>query len=169
MFHRVFLTLTLLSISFCAIAQKMDAKIIQRMSNETGYSRYIPGQSFSSGNASANCNAYGSSVNCSGSSNGQSTYTAPRTEGYNVTGATLTLLLPDGRQAVVNCVSKYAFKMDSVNRRGCRTPLTDTVSVEFSGKNAKLRWPVSIDGKKTETETYVILGVLPAVGTPTQQ
>jgi hypothetical protein len=32
--------------------------------------------------------------------------------------------------------------------------------VEFSGDNAKLTWPVSIDGKKLQSETYKILGVV---------
>jgi hypothetical protein len=36
----------------------------------------------------------------------------------------------------------------------------DEIQVEFSGDNAKLIWPVSIDGKKTQSETYKILGVV---------
>jgi hypothetical protein len=32
--------------------------------------------------------------------------------------------------------------------------------VEFSEDKAKLKWPVSIDGKKIESETYKILGIL---------
>ena len=39
-------------------------------------------------------------------------------------------------------------------------PIVSSVKVEFSGDNAKLKWPVSIDGKKIESETYKILGVL---------
>ena len=31
---------------------------------------------------------------------------------------------------------------------------------EFDGNNAKLKWVVSIDGKKLDSETYKILGVL---------
>jgi len=40
-------------------------------------------------------------------------------------------------------------------------PLVDDVDVEFKGKDAKLYWVVSIDGKKTESETYTILAILP--------
>jgi hypothetical protein len=39
-------------------------------------------------------------------------------------------------------------------------PIVEDIEVEFSGGNAKLIWPVSIDGKKVESETYKILGVL---------
>jgi hypothetical protein len=39
-------------------------------------------------------------------------------------------------------------------------PLVDDIEAEFNGDKAKLMWPVSIDGKKTELETYKILGVL---------
>jgi hypothetical protein len=50
--------------------------------------------------------------------------------------------------------------MDYINRRDCRMPLVKDIQVEFKGKNAKLIWPVSIDGKKLESETYKILAVL---------
>ena len=63
--------------------------------------------------------------------------------------------------AVVNCVSKYSPKGDYINRRSCRMPLVDDIDVEFKGKDAKLYWVVSIDGKKIESETYTILAILP--------
>jgi hypothetical protein len=84
----------------------------------------------------------------------------PREVSYSVTGATLSLLLPDGRVAVVNCISKYRPRGDYINRRSCRMPMVDTFEVEFKGKDAKLRWPVSLDGKKFESETYRIVAVL---------
>ena len=124
-------------------AEKVHVKIIQRQVNENGYSNFVPGHAYSTGNGSANCGAYGNEV------------------GYNVTGATFTFLLPDGRRTVVNCVSKYSPKGDYINRRSCRMPLVDDIDVEFKGKDAKLYWVVSIDGKKTESETYKILAVLP--------
>jgi hypothetical protein len=81
---------------------------------------------------------------------------------FNVQGATFTLELPDGRLAIVNCDSKFAEHMAGRvgNRRSCRTPLVDNIQVDFKGDNAKLIWPVSIDGKKMQSETYKILGVL---------
>jgi hypothetical protein len=39
-------------------------------------------------------------------------------------------------------------------------PIVDDIDVEFSKDNAKLIWPVSLDGKKMESETYKILGIL---------
>jgi hypothetical protein len=50
--------------------------------------------------------------------------------------------------------------MDYINRRSCRTPMVNDIQAEFKGDNAKLRWPVSIDGKKTESETYTIIAIL---------
>jgi hypothetical protein len=78
---------------------------------------------------------------------------------FKVYGATFTLELPDGRLAVVNCESKFAEHMAGRvgNRRSCRTPIVDT---DFHGDNAKLIWPVSLDGKKMQSETYKILGIL---------
>jgi hypothetical protein len=66
---------------------------------------------------------------------------------FSVKGATFSLQLEDGRAAVVNCDSKFAERMAgrAGNHRNCRTPLVDEVQVEFSGDDAKLIWPVSID------------------------
>ncbi len=41
-------------------------------------------------------------------------------------------------------------------------PIVDDIQADFKGKNAKLIWPASLDGKKKESETYTILGILPA-------
>ena len=80
---------------------------------------------------------------------------------FTVHGATFTLQLPDGRLAIVNCDSKFAEHMSGPvgNRRSCRTPITDSIQVDFKGDNAKLIWLVSIDGTKTQSETYKILGI----------
>lgn len=82
----------------------------------------------------------------------------------NLRGATLTLVLPDGRIAVVNCESKFAehFAGRAGNRRSCRIPLVDELQAEFKGDNAKLSWSVSIDGSKMQSETYKIIAVYPA-------
>ena len=81
---------------------------------------------------------------------------------FSVTGATFSLQLPDGRIAVVNCDSKFAerFAGRAGNHRDCRVPLIDELDAEFDGDKAKLKWPVSIDGKKMESGTYKILGIL---------
>jgi len=99
-------------------------------------------------------------VNCSGSSTTTGTITPPRAIGYQVRGATFALRLPDGRVAVVNCESKYRPRGDYINRRSCRVPLVNNIRAEFDDDKAKLIWPVSLDGKKTESETYKLLGVV---------
>ena len=83
-----------------------------------------------------------------------------------VQGATLSLLLLDGRVAVVNCESKFQerFAGPQGNRRSCRIPIVDEIQAEFSGDNAKLKWQVGLDGRKIESETYKILGVLVKAG-----
>ncbi|MGO9640512.1 MAG: hypothetical protein ACLP1Y_04290 [Candidatus Acidiferrales bacterium] len=78
---------------------------------------------------------------------------------FQVTGSTLTLKLPDGRVALVNCSSKYQMQGNYVNRRSCRVPLVDSIQADFHADSAKLTWIVSIDGKKTQSETYKILAV----------
>ena len=81
---------------------------------------------------------------------------------FKVHGATFTLQIPDGRLVVVNCESKFAEHMagPAGNRRSCRIPITNNIQAEFKGDKAKLMWPVSLDGKKIESETYKILGIL---------
>jgi hypothetical protein len=81
---------------------------------------------------------------------------------FKVHGATFTLQLPDGRLAIVNCESKFAEHMAgrAGNRRSCRAPVVDDIQTDFNGDKAKLIWPVSLDGKKMQSETYKILGIL---------
>ena len=141
-----------------AFAQKLNVKIINREDNETEYTYVVPG--YSSSNTNANVNCSGDSCNGSSQTNGFST---PSHEvSYHVRGATFSLQLPDGRIAVVNCESKFAEHMagPAGNKRSCRVPLVDDIEAEFSGDKAKLRWNVSLDGKKTASETYKILAVL---------
>jgi hypothetical protein len=77
-----------------------------------------------------------------------------------LSGATLMLELPDGRMAVVNC--KGVSKSSVIHPRDCRVPLIDAIDVDFHGDNAKLYWPVSLDGKKIQSETYKIISILDA-------
>jgi hypothetical protein len=113
-------------------AQKLDVKITDRQDKEDGYD-YA---------AVYNNVAVGKS--------------------FKVRGATFTLQLPDGRLAVVNCEGKFAehFAGRVGNRRSCRMPIVDSIQADFHGDNAKLIWPVSLDGKTMQSETYKILGIL---------
>jgi hypothetical protein len=157
------LTLLLLSCACCsAFAQRMSVHVLERRDQETGYHGYVPGRSSGNSTGSTNCNDYAGSINCQSSGYNTSYYTEPHINAYNVTGTTLSLVLPDGRIAIANCASKYAPKGDYVNRRSCRIPLVEDLDADFKGKNVKLYWSVSIDGRKSESETYKILAVLPA-------
>jgi hypothetical protein len=141
--------------------QKLSVKIIDRQNNETGYSYVVPGQSNTNSNTTVNCNGGNSSANCSGSTNTTRVSTPAQTLSYNVSGATFTLQLPNGKLAVVNCESKANLtEFTHQPRRSCRVPLVNDIEAEFDGDKAKLRWPVSIDGKKFESETYKILAVM---------
>jgi len=159
---KVLLATVLMAFSAPLFAQKLSVKIIDRQDNETDYSYLVPGYSNSQSTANVNCNSIGDSANCSGSSatNG---YSRPaEMVPFQVSGATLSLLLPDGRIAVVNCVSKFAERMAGPrgNHRSCREPIVNNIEADFHGDKAKLEWPVSLDGKKMRSETYKVLGIL---------
>jgi hypothetical protein len=120
-----------LSCSSFALAQKLEVKIVDRQDKEDQYDYATAYNNVAVGKS------------------------------FKVQGATLTLQLPDGRLAVVNCDSKFAehFAGPAGNRRSCHVPLVDVIQADFHGDNAKLTWSVSIDGKKMQSETYKILGV----------
>jgi hypothetical protein len=142
--------------------KELAVKIIDRQNHETRYTYFVPGYSTANANTNVNCLGTDSTVSCSGSTRVTGTNVPAHSGSFDVQGATYSLQLPDGRVAVVNCQSKFAerFAGPAGNRRSCRMPLVDDIQVEFSGDKAKLKWPVSIDGKKLESETYKILGVL---------
>lgn len=151
-----------LSCTNIALAQKLSVKVIDRQEHDNTYSYFVPGYSSSNTNANANCSGDGSSVNCNGTST-TNTFSRPAQRGnFSVRGATFSLLLPDGRIAVVNCDIKFAehFAGAAGNHRNCRQPIVDNIRADFHGGSAKLEWPVSLDGKKIESETYKVLGIL---------
>ena len=145
-----------------AASQKLSVVIVDRQISDTNYSYVVPGNLFTQSNSNGGCVGSGGTVNCSGATTITGSVMPPRVVSFNVRGATFTLQLPDGRLIVVNCESKFAerFAGPQGNRRSCRMPLVNEVQAEFDGDKAKLQWPVSIDGKKTESETYKILGIL---------
>lgn len=151
----------ILMCSACASAQKFDVKIIDCQDNETDYSYVVPGQFSSQSDLSANCSG-DSYVNCTGSATTTGYSTPAHQVSYHVRGATLTLLLPDGRGVIVNCESKFAERMAgrAGNHRNCRVPLVENIETEFHGDKAKLEWVVSLDGKKKQSETYKVLAIL---------
>jgi hypothetical protein len=145
-----------------ASAQKLTVKIINRQDNETDYTYVVPGYSNLNSNTNVDCVGNANIANCNGSTRTTGSSTPAHQVSYHVRGATFSLLLPDGRVAVVNCESKFAehFAGPRGNRRSCRMPLADDIQAEFDGDKAKLRWSVSLDGKKMDSETYKIQGVV---------
>lgn len=133
-----------------AFGQKLTVKIIDRQNSETDYSYVVPGRSTANSNSNVNCFGTGNNVNCNGTTNTVGTNVPAQQVPYHVRGATFSLLLPDGRIAVVNCESKFAerFSGPRGNRRSCRMPIVDDIQAEFDGDKAKLSWPVSLDGRK---------------------
>lgn len=142
-----------------AAAQKVNVTIVNHQDSETDYSYVVSSHFSSQSNTQVNC--FTSSCNASTATNG---YATPAHEvPFHVRGATLTLQLPDGRLAVVNCESKFAERFAGVegNHRSCRVPLVEDIEADFHGDKAKLEWVVSLDGKKRQSETYKVLAILP--------
>jgi hypothetical protein len=144
-------------------ADNLNVTIIDRQNRDASYTYFAPGSSTSTANTDLNCFGNQSSANCSATTRTSGTNVPARSGSYEVRGATLSLQLPDGRIAVVNCDSKLNWtdfsRMDQV-RRSCKIPLVNKIQAQFDGDKAKLKWPVSIDGKKLESETCKILAVL---------
>jgi hypothetical protein len=149
---------------FCAVAcagqTMMNVKVINRQTGETAYNYSVPGRAETKTRTHVDCATHSKDKDCVKTTRTETQYVAPQSGSYSVQGATLSLQLPDGRVAVVNCASKLSlFTPTPESRRSCRIPPTDKIQVEFKGKDAKLYWPVSIDGQKLESETYKILTV----------
>ncbi len=162
-------SLCVAALAIAASAQRLDVKVIDRRASETAYNYQVPARPAAASGANTDCNASSSSsssnssssANCSSSD--PSTSDNPATIGptYRVTGVTLALLLPDGKIAVVNCVTKNMLKFDYINHRSCRIPSTNTIQADFSGKSVKLKWPASLDARKLRSETYHLVAFIP--------
>jgi hypothetical protein len=149
---------------FCDAAsygQTMNVKIIKRQTGDTAYNYSTPGRTDTTTKTRTKCKEGTYGEHCVKVTEHETEYVPPTQGTYAVTGATLSLLLPDGRVAVVNCASKLnLFSTDPHPQRSCRIPPVDNIQVEFKGNNAKLAWPVSVDGLKLESETYKIVALL---------
>ena len=141
-------------------AERQTVKIIDRRESEGTYTYTLPGTTQSRSSTDLNCIAFPGSASCDATTTTNSSTMPARSLSYSVRGATFALLLNDGRVAVVNCASKLNLtEWTYAARRSCRIPIANEVEAEFSGASAKLFWSVSLDGNKTESETYKILGV----------
>jgi hypothetical protein len=159
----VLFAMTFLAHGSQAQKKKLSVQIVNRQANQSDYTYTVSGYS------QTNCSAYVTGNYGRGSCT--QTGAPARSGSYAVSGATFSLLLPDGQLVVVNCNAKFNWTdwSNTNAHRGCRQPITDTVEAEFDGDNAKLEWPVSIDGKKKQGETYKIIGILSKIPTPDEQ
>ena len=138
-------------------AQKLEATVLYRQNSNTDYTPLIPGYS---NPASPDCAAELGNADCYNPTGAKAIGSTSSQVFYNVVGTTLSLRLPSGRVAVVNCLNKYSSRGTYIVRRNCGMPLVERVEAEFKGSTAKLEWPVGPDGKKTESEKYKIVAVL---------
>lgn len=137
-------------------AQKLETSVLYRQNSDNSYIAVIPGYSDPT---APDCAADLGNSDCYNPTHATKIGSTPPVT-YNVVGTTLSLLLPDGKVAVVNCLNKYSYKGNYMNRRSCAMPLVEHVEADFNGNSAKLKWPVGADGKKIESETYKVVAML---------
>jgi hypothetical protein len=151
--------LGVLSLAPCALqafAQKVEATVLYRQNSDSNYAALVPNQAGVIPDGVVDCAAQIANEACSGPAQAS----APGQPALNVSGTTLSLLLPDGKVAVVNCLNKYSSRTDMIVRRSCAMPMVEHVEADFDGQRARLKWPVSPDGRKTESETYKVVALL---------
>jgi hypothetical protein len=145
-----------LTMSPAAFTQTLVVHIVQRQDTKTELTAATPADTKDDKSSSGGKKPAASDKSTAATDKGT------QTRSYTVTGATLTLQLPDRRLVRVVCESKYALRFDYINRRSCRTPPADEVTAEFNGDEAKLIWSVSLDNRKMQSETYTILNIVPS-------
>lgn len=179
------------------VPSKITVKVVGRQESAKVFSYVVPGRTYSqfqtktSSEENSSVEAtYGSgTVSGSGTTTGDSsstttgvTTTIPaQRHSYSVSGAVLSLELPDGRIAVVNCAEKLNWTDWSHANdvyRSCRIPpdAPTIIQVQFHGTSARLFWEwqekklISLDKYKMlthkESETYKLIDVLVRVKTP---
>jgi hypothetical protein len=146
--------IALSSLDVCAQSQTLQVHIVHREESKRELTATVPALPESKSTDKSNADR--------SSSEKSETKPAAPPQKVTVAGATLTLRLPDRREVIVSCESKYALRFDYINRRSCRVPPADDVTAEFDGDQAKLIWSVSIDGRKTQSESYTIVSIAPA-------
>ena len=137
-----------------ASAEKLQVNVLYRQDSDVMDHAVVPGYSGPNADITGACTLDPDPANC------PAPQQASNEPVYTLVGTTLSLGLPDGRIAVVNCVSRHSANGNYVNRHSCGMPLTEHAQAEFTGQDAKLSWTVGQDGKKTESETYKVVAFL---------
>jgi len=143
----------LLLLCFPAFAEKMNVKVVEHTVGGTDYTRLVPGVAL--GNDSASAGSYSTS----------SVYVPSHSVQDSLTDILMTLLLPDGRRVLVGCEDHFG-GLTKANRHNCRNPTADDLQANFSGDKVKLSWVAAIGGKKKDSETFMILKILPSPTKP---
>lgn len=157
--HGPALVLSALSLAFSAssaFAQKIEVSVLYRQDSDSRYIAVIPGYTGPESDITGACMLDPDPANCP-SMDANPSGGSPN---YLLVGTTLSLLLPDGRVALVNCQNRYSDQGAYINRRSCGMPMVQRVQAEFVGQNAKLQWPVGTNSRKTESETYRVVALL---------
>ncbi|MBS1802862.1 MAG: hypothetical protein JST28_05815 [Acidobacteria bacterium] len=144
-----------------AAAQKVSVNVLYRQDSDIVYHAVIPGYSGPNADVTGACTLDPDPANCPDPKQNEDQKAVPT---YLLSGTTLSLGLPDGRIALVNCVSRHSANGNYINRHSCGMPLTERADAEFVGQSAKLSWTLAVNGNRTESETYRVVAVLAKPG-----
>jgi len=158
--------LVVLSLAYSAAsahAQKVPVNVLYRQDSDIIYHAVIPGYSGPNADVTGACTLDPDPANCPDPNQGTD---AKNTPSYLLSGTTLSLGLPDGRIALVNCVSRHSANGNYINRRSCGVPLGERAEAEFTGQSAKLSW--NVNHSKVDSETYKVIALLAKPGDNSQ-
>lgn len=163
----------------------LEVKVVGKQESTTAFSYVVPGYTYSTYQSNPAWTGQGT-TGYGVKTNGTATNIPAQEHSYSVRGAMLSLQLPDGRIAIVNCTGKTNWTdISHPNQmtRSCRIPpdSVTTLQAKFAGADAKLSWEweekkmISLNDAMTvthkESETYKLIDVLvpakaPAVTPP---
>jgi hypothetical protein len=145
-----------------ASAEKLQVNVLYRQDSDVMYHAVVPGYSGPNADITGACTLDPDPANC------PAPQQASNEPIYTLVGTTLSLGLPDGRIAVVNCVNRHSANGNFVNRHSCGMPLGERAEAEFTGQSAKLSWTLGSNNNKTASETYKVVAVLAKPGNNNQ-
>jgi hypothetical protein len=143
----------LLLLCSTALAEKVNVKVVEHTVGGTEYTQPVPAVSSRDGSESAD--SYSTSW----------VYVPPHSVQNSLTDILMTLLLPDGRRVLVGC-EDHLSGLTKANRHNCKNPTADELEANFSGDKVKLSWVAVLGGKKKDSETFLIVKVLPSPTNP---
>src|SRR3569833_3512275 len=112
-------------------AQRVPVSVLYRQDSDIFYHAVFPGYSGPYADVTGACTLVPDPANCPDPKQNDDARGVPI---YLLSGTTLSLVLPDGRIALVNCVSRHSANGNYINRRSCGMPLTERADAEFIGQ-----------------------------------